>query len=55
MAVAYFIEEFGGEKLFELIRNSLTSGSIDYSIRALTGISYQEFESSYFIWLKTSS
>ena len=55
MAVSYFIEEFGGEKLFELIQNSLTSGSIDYSMRALTGISYQEFESSFFSWLNASS
>ena len=55
MAVSYFIEEFGGEKLFELIQNSLTSGSIDYSIRALTGISYQAFESSFFSWLNASN
>ncbi|MEC9309131.1 MAG: tetratricopeptide repeat protein, partial [Chloroflexota bacterium] len=55
MAVTYFIEEFGGSKLFELIEDSLRSGSIDHSIRALTGISYQEFESSFFSWLKASS
>ena len=52
MAVTYFIEEFGGQKLLELITDSARSGSVDFSMRALIGIGYQEFQNNLTDWLK---
>ena len=52
MAVTYFIEEFGGPKLLELITDSTRSGSVDFSMRALIGIGYQEFQNNLTDWLK---
>jgi len=52
MAVTYFIEEFGGQKLFELITTSTRSGSVDFTMRQLIGISYGEFENNFIEWLK---
>ncbi len=53
MLVTYLIEEYGGEKLFELITNSVRSGSVDFSMRKGIGIGYSEFESNFIEWLTT--
>jgi len=55
MAIEYFINQFGTNKLADIFTDTSRGGSINRAFETNTGITYQAFENNFFEWLGTLS